>query len=355
MNQTHAQAVLTDHTLERATAQGAWHSGLVGLGVFFVAMGIGLLVERLARGGTIDVQGWRPPAVLAVLAAGAVGLAAIDLRALVLWEHVAMAGPAGLWYLKLLVLAGGAGWMLRGSVVRREFALCAAAALALVCLRGPVWDYYFIDLAALGFFGGTLRCAEQAGSAMASAGVRRLTQTALVTLAVVNALLVLDFKASLDRAAALCFASEQALRDGRLQPEELYFMPFGFTAWHLYPYYIQHEGRTSAQIDGFNALYPRPDAMQVGQGYSRGLHLLPRFRHVPPSDRHNLVAEAHTGFLWFFRAGYYILRFKTAAESPAPMRLQADFRPEPFPLSEAEWKQLIAGSLTVPAAPARQP
>ena len=158
--------------------------------------------------------------------------------------------------------------------------------------------------------------------------------------AAANGLLVLDFKAGVDRSYALCRLSERAMREGRLLPAELSFAPFGFRAWHLYSHYIRHEGKGSANIAGFDC-YLRPGAVEVGQGYSRLLHLLPRFRHEPPADRHNLIAGGSTRFLWFFRGEYYLLRFKTEADAPAAVTLPSDYRAQPFPLSEAEWRESI--------------
>lgn len=155
-----------------------------------------------------------------------------------------------------------------------------------------------------------------------------------------NALLVLDFKAWIDRGAALCEVSERALRDGSLRPEELGFAPFGFAGWHLYPYWITHEGRESPQIDGFN-LYLRPDAVQVGQSYSRFLRRFPQFNFVAPTDLHNLIAVGRDRCLWFYPTAYFLLRHKSAQESPGPLRLGADLPRERFPLTEAEWAEMI--------------
>lgn len=341
MNKTHAQTVVTDHLFECGSMKGMLSVSVIGLGVYLVAMGLGFLIERLNCLVLIGGHKTRPPAQFTGIAIVVVALCSVDLRSLVNWEHLTMSGATGYWYLKFLVLASGVGWIFRRGIIYAEFAVCAIAVLLAVSLRAAVWDYYFLDLAVLGFFGGSLQFEVTVKPSASPQWMRWAARLGLVSVVIANGLLVLDFKAWVDRGTALCFVSEKALREGRLKPEELSFAPFGFAAWHLYPYYIENEGRTSSQIDGFNAFYLRPDVMQVGQGYSHILHILPRFRHVPPADRHNLIAEWHTRFLWFFDAEYFILRFKTETESAAKVSLQSSYHLEPFPLNEAEWKQLI--------------
>ncbi len=173
---------------------------------------------------------------------------------------------------------------------------------------------------------------------------RRLLQLLVVAGAVglgaVHAVLVLDFKAWLDRGAALCEVSERALRAGQLRPAELGFAPFGFAGWQLYPYFIAHEGRDTPQIDGFN-LYLRPEAVLIGQHYSRFLRRFARFNFVAPTDRRGLIAIGHTRCLWRYRADYYLLRNRSAPAATVPWVLGTDFQRPWFPLTDAEWRTLI--------------
>lgn len=343
MNKTHAQTVLTDRIFEQASWPAAIQTGLVGLGLFLLMAGFGRLILLLGRFDPAGGPSPRSRAALCGLALAAGALCFWDFRALLAWEHQAMSGLTGSLYLKLMVLLGAAGWVFRGNIIRPEFAAAAAGSLVLASLRGAVWDYYFVDLAIFALFGIGGHSGIATGASVPGRWWRYAATSTLVAATVLNGLLVLDFKAAMDRGYALCLLSEKALREGRLLPAELSFAPFGFAAWHLYPHYIRSEGRASSHIAGFDC-YELPGAVEVGQGYSRSLHLLSQFRHEPPADRHNLIAEGRTRFLWFFRGEFYLLRFKTEADAPPMVKLPADYRFERFPLDEAEWRQVISGT-----------
>ncbi len=152
MNHTHAQAVITDHLLARASCASLVRSAMVGGGVFLGAAGLGFMVGQLTR-PVAPRREFRSTAVVAGLALLAIGLLMLDVRSFVQWEQPMLSGPLGFFYFKALVLAGVLGWTWRGLQLRAAPATCAGLSLGLIALRGAVWDYYFIDAAILGFFG----------------------------------------------------------------------------------------------------------------------------------------------------------------------------------------------------------
>lgn len=334
MNQTHAQAVLTAHSWTHLVPREAARVLAVGLLVYFCAVGSGACLmggaTRAKFGG-----GMRPTARIFFLALLFLALLAFDQRDWIQREHTLLDGSWGWLYTKLVVGVAVAGWAWGRFRLRGDCAFFALGSLGLLSVRGVIWDYYLIDVAVFGFLG--ISWPSEPERAPPSAEVLRWP---VVLLAAFHLLFFLDLKCTLDRARALGVLAETALRDRRLRVEELSFAPFGFTAWQLYPHYLEHEGQTSADLAGFRR-YLRPGAVEVGQGYSRALHLLPRFRHEPPGDRHNLVANGRFRYAWFFAAEFFLLRFKTEADQAVETPLPADYERRQFPLNDSEWRTLI--------------
>jgi hypothetical protein len=347
MNQTHAQALLSEQAFGRIDPRAAARVVGVGTLVFLGAAGWGSFL--------VGGRGYTPRRNASALATKI--LLGLLLVALLIWderswvqsEHTLFSGAIGWSYTKLLVAVGVGGWLRGGFRLRPDYAFFALGSLGLVAVRGIVWDYYLLEPAVLGFF--AVVAVEQS-EAPAFFPSRWL----LALVASFHLVFVLDLKCTLDRARALCALSESALRSGRLEPAELSYAPFGFTAWQLYPHYATHEGVSSTDLAGFNG-YLRRGAVEVGQGYSKALHIFPRFRHEPPGDRHNLIASGRYRFLWFFHAEFYLLRFKSAEEQPAEWALTGhDYERPAFPLNDEEWDQSIAIATTTtwrpsPASP----
>ena len=163
MNRTHAQSVITDHLIDHVSFSRATLSAATGVGVALVMSGLGFLCGALTPVSWCRAVPLRKPVVVAALALSALASVAFDTRSLVLWEHVTLSGTVGTVYVKLLVFAGVLGWILGGTALRLSYVTCAALAVGLVCLRGAIWDYYFIDAAVFGFFGTARRDANYRG------------------------------------------------------------------------------------------------------------------------------------------------------------------------------------------------
>ena len=55
----------------------------------------------------------------------------------------------------------------------------------------------------------------------------------------------------MDTHRALVVLLERALREQKISPTDLSIAPFGFAGWHLYPYFVAHDGLNDANIAGF--------------------------------------------------------------------------------------------------------
>ena len=345
MNRTHAQILLTDSIFDHLWMHINQHIGpsrlletfLVGAGIFLVAAGLGSNVLR-----------WPPsPAPKRAWRRVLVGLGAVIVVQLlaprIAVEHDSFSIFTGHFYAWSVLLLAWAGWSSGTGALSWSAVAYASGSVAALCLRGGVWDYYLLDVAVFGFFGMTARDSSMTPVAKVSDGRGRIwfRRIACGLLIASHAVFLLNFKVMLDRSHALVTLAEHALRAGKLQPSELSFAPFGYAGWHLYPYYIAHEGKTMPDLAGF-LNYVGSGEVAVGQGYSRALHLLPRFRHEPPADRRTLIGHVAFRCCWFFRGEFFLLRLSVEEKRPPVWKLvERDYRFQPFPLNDAEWHDLV--------------
>lgn len=342
MNKTYAQSVKTDTVLAHWSGSNSIRIALIGLGIFLVSAGVARYLIHITRPLYVNILNWRG----LVVAFGAIGIVYLvskpELQFLQI-EHTLFNGPIGTCYLLVLVGIATVGWLTKGIALRVDYLLGALASLALICLREQVWDYYYIDIVVFGLFSPAIQPIVSD-----EANTNRLKAMApLAILGACNIIFFLEIKTVLDRGWALCEITETALRANKLTRAELSFAPFGYGGWHLFPYYINHEGKNSSGLDGFGQ-YFIPGAIEVGQGYSKILHIFPRFRHEPPGDRTHLVAWGSYRYLWLFRAKFFLLRFRTLSDSPPLSPLpekNTDF--SIFPLNDREWSEFLTNRLTI--------
>lgn len=344
MNQTHAQA-MADSVFDHFVVHVREHVGVgriaeisaVGMSVFLIAAGLG--------GWALQPWPWarfRPAWGRGLIGLGAAALV-VRFGGLIAVEHDSFQGYLGMFYLGVLVLTGVVGWA--GATARAvswPMAGCALASLAALCLRGAVWDYYLLDIALFGFFGiVSAKPAPVAAPGAAKGLAGWIAWTAVAALVTCHTIFILSFKVRFDRAHALIHLAEEGLRAGKLAPSELAFAPFGFQGWHLYPYYIAHEGQTSINIAGFGG-YIGTGVVAVGQGYSRALHVFPPFRHEPPADRSTLIGQVAFRCGWLFRGEFFLMRIPVEKLAPPVWKLDPhDYHPQLFPLNDSEWRALI--------------
>ena len=142
---------------------------------------------------------------------------------------------------------------------------------------------------------------------------------------------------SLDQKAGAGAVLERALRAGWMQPTELSDAPFGFVARHLLPHYLAHEGRISADLGGFNGYVGKNLVNVRVQDLSRKeLRLF--LKSGASSEPSHPFSEVHPHG-WFRYARYTLER----ADQSLPAQFALDpsaYRFEPFPLSDAEWREL---------------
>jgi hypothetical protein len=323
----------------------------LGVGVFLVSVGGGAFALRvLATQQTEQIDSkrgwWRGVALL--VAVMVLGFYCMDPRAFIAFDHPFYAENAGRLFLGVFFGLGAAGWLLGEFRMQLGHVFCAVGGALLVSLRGVVYDYYLIDIAIIGLFSVVpAGVCPEAGNPV---GRRTSLIWPLVGSVVCLVLLGLEFvfvgkeQRILDRYAAVIRLCEPALRVGRISPAELSVGPFGYYGWHLYPYFIQHDGANGAYIGDLEN-YLRRNSLAITFTPCRG----------DQQKQADLVREARgqAGVLesGVFEIGWrgpflFTLR-QTGQAEEAKLQIEPEqFRVEPFPLNDAEWRLIIANKKT---------
>lgn len=339
MNKTHAQTLITDHALADFSLNRALAALGIGATVFCLAAGLGAYVLQLRE----PRVRWRPFPVLFLISLIGLALLATDRHSWIGIEHSGFSGKSGGLYLKLLVILPAVGFMAQGYVLRPPLVLWALASLLLVSVRQDIMDYYLLDAGLLGFFAVVrpVNATSRAGPTVPWPAILRLVPLGLFLS--FNLRLVFDLKTTFDRVGILTKISENALRREALRVEDLSFMPFGYYAWHLYPYFITHDGRHDPDIAGM-IHYLRVRAIAVTASYSPALQAFSNLKDAKPDANGPLVAHGGGTFLWLFRADYQLTGAPPEKVYQPALSISDDFKPQPFPLNDAEWTDLINGA-----------
>lgn len=341
-NETHAQRFITRNLWSAAAPGQTFVHLLLALWVVLVAVGCAAFVFSIVRTGSSSPRNPLRRALQLLVATGLVGtMFAVRYGVPLEIEHAGFHTPMAIWYARFLILLGAVGWATTTVSVRLAPLVTAAGLCFLSALRGSLWDYYLLDAALLVFLG-----TNHDGDHAAETSAKPLFRSWRVGLLCASCLIIALYhtrgsallKRFVDYREGATVVVEKALRQGVIRPTELADMPFGLAAWHLFPYYISHEGRTSAALDGFGMYYERGTiAIQVETVDN------PVDSTAAPTSGASLpLAEIHP-FGWFGHARFTLVRLKDSATSPVALRGD-EYRAEPFPLDDAEWRR----SLTPP-------
>jgi hypothetical protein len=353
MNRTHAQVVMTGAMWDRLTWASAGPALALAGVTFLLAAGIGGFFVRTMLGGP---PLWHPSlqlpgVVMRIVAAGAViCFHAVDPLLVVNLEHPLLSGDEGRVYLGSLFAVSVVGWALGGFRLRKELILPALSCGVLVGLRHPVYDYYLLDVAIIGFFavGRVERRRGPRGYIGDPDEDRVRWDAVLAAAAVVLGLGWLQFgivtgtKRMLDEIAAKVTLSENALRAGLIEPSELTATSFGHQAWHLYPYFVRMR-REHRESIGELVFYLGSGAVDlVGADEPPGAGVVVGDCTLAADRTEPVVAQG------WFRIGWgkvvKLTLNRPAGASSRPARWPIDkvrYRLEPFPLNKAEWRDAI--------------
>lgn len=264
-------------------------------------------------------------------------------------------------WLPVLGAGLGAALAIAGSFhVRRDAILAAGGSLLLVAIYAGQFDYYYIEIFCFCLVAGwPSHTAPATDGAVERPSVKSrwllLGGATLLTLGTGwwHGRSLIRLAAQQDRAAGVITLYEQTLRSGRLAPQDIGMTTFGYHGWLFQDYYAAHEGRQNPVLGGFTR-YGQAWDNTAGTGiltdYSKALRswrgIIPTRNNAALKDAAGLVkiAELETGFLHFFKVRYQLLRGNTAGPAvSAPAPDPSVYQRIPFPLNDAEWRQLILG------------
>ncbi|MBX3751263.1 MAG: hypothetical protein KF897_14365 [Opitutaceae bacterium] len=333
MNQTHAQAVITDRLVSNLDPGQTLQGLAVCIAVFITAGGLGRFMAWGLGGATVPAsEGGRSQTFLKLGGAFAVlAFYGSDPLGFLHFEHSLFGLGAGGAYLVLAFATAACGWLVNPLPLTAVPACAALACAALVSLRSPVWDYYLIDVGLLGFF--SWRCLP----AQALPGrARRIVGWLVVgALAAMHVGFVSNVNQLLNRHAGVIRLCEPALRAGIITPADLSVAPFGYQAWHLYPYFIAHEGRAVPDIADFR-IYLAPQSLVLE--LSRVDDPAAAGRGVVTTEHVGTAVIAGGVWPWQWREARGFRLKRTGRSAPVVQLDRATYRFAPFPLTDAEWR-----------------
>lgn len=342
MNHTQAQAMITDHLLERASLSASLRNGTTGACILALSVGVGALLFHSRSTGP-DTSRWSQPGRTVMV----LGLAACIYTFLtpslqLYFEHASFRGWFGQLYLNLLIGAGLAGLCAGRFSVRWELLSCSVAALGLVCLRTDVWDYYYTDIALFSLFAVIRpRHATGADSAEFQSSDSLMNRTFLIVSLGCHLLFAFELKCRLDRDYAGSVVAEEALHRGELDVLDIGAMSYGFIGWQLHRHFVAHDGKNDPDIGGFMRYLQQPAAesrLSRMRFWADSKSLAP----IQGEDETRVIGSKVFRVGWFWHQRYTLLKPAIVPTSgPALNFNRADYHPRRLPLTDDEWRRFI--------------
>ncbi|MFZ4768115.1 MAG: hypothetical protein ACOYMN_24470, partial [Roseimicrobium sp.] len=275
----------------------------------------------------------------------------------ILATHPCYGDPFAPWFFLLLGAAAGAGLVLRSRSVRADALLAALGSCCLVVLYGGTFDYHYNDVLLWGFLAGLPMTGASADALQTTPWPWRsaLGWAALLLLCAWNLYCYPKLKLQQDRMAGLNRLYEKAFREGKLRPHEAGQITFGHCGWVFEDYYAHTDRQKIPTIGGFVNYTDSWDGRRGTGVLTEHFKPISSYREWFP--RHNnrkladskavvRVAAIQAPILWKHRARYSLMM--APREGPRPGQWDIDygkFKPNPFPLNDAEWQLYLEGKL----------
>jgi hypothetical protein len=337
MNESHAQRLITSHAWDAVRLPIAIRSGEFALLLGLICMG-----AANAFRGLLGTAGNRPNGRhLVIIALRAVPVLVIGLLlhfrlfADVQQEHDLYRTPAATFTVTIWIIIACFGWLVAPVAFNGRLLTAAIFASALVSLRAATWDYYWIDVAFFAFFSVFCGEAEKIES-LAYPSSRKHTKVRTVAAVAVIVTLLVPVWTNVDRTKRGlqdCRAKEvileQSLRAGEITPADLSVSPFGYSAWHLFPYFTTTEAGAKEYIANFQ--------QHLAPGNLRW-ETRNADNPTPIADPDSVVRTGVFASGWGGDGSRYILRrIRKSEPAPRPI-IFSEYRFQSFPLNDNEWR-----------------
>lgn len=385
MNPTGGQKLVAGHV---GTGLFSAHAGVpltLGLLAFLAGLGVASLVRLPRLWKTCSFTSLSRQRLLAsALLAGAGAGGAFLFRAWSQNTHACYNDAFSGWLFPLLGAALGATLAFAVMRPRGDATLAALGSCLLVALYGGRFDYYFIDALCFGIAAGFPFAAPLGASAAdrverpdgntlpcqdlppAPAPPRTLANRIFSLRPVACALIIVTgtaaacwharsavrLAAQQAHSAAIILLYEQAIRTGKLAPENVGMGTFGYLGWMFQDYYAAHDGKTAPALGGFSRY-----AQHWAEGRGTGIiTTLPRslrpWRNLIPTRNTAALRDTpgvpvvHEIRRPFFghTIRYTLFHGPSAARQAGSLSINPTlYGKRPFPLNDEEWRQLIYG------------
>lgn len=363
MNPTMGQELALNHLDE---TQNLRHDAIpLGLALCAMGTGIGLggMVTLVKRAEWPKLSFRR--IALALLGA-AIGIAAaLWFRSTVTTTHVCFDVPGSAVVFGLLGAMSGGALGFSPPRLSLPFAWAALGSAVLVTYYGGKFDYYHAEIAFLAY-SSVLAKFKPERTGYAAPGRRpvwAIATVAVLFLGFWNAACALRLKVAFEGGGAVARLYEKALRDGSLPPDQIGFAPFGYLGWRLQDHQIERN-----EIVALGGFMRYADAWDGTRGTSVLTRFPPQVKRWPEwFPTHNSVAlrehpdgrdlaSIKSPVLWNLPATFTLRRVDGAARDASLPKIDSVlYQPVPYPLSDAEWRDLIESkSFTKPLSAPRQ-
>jgi hypothetical protein len=318
--------------IQRHFAHGFWpplQQVIVAVIVFVAGAGLGAFVSVSASGGRSATRFAAGMSICASLTLILSMFMTSDSQDFVLFEQALFSTRAGLMFVGLINAISIAGWLWGLPTIRLRYLACGAASAAVAGVVPKLWDYYLMDVAVFGIVSASLTSAE--GGARTARFARTVGFAAAAGLLAIQSNFIVTIKKLIDINYAAVALHERALRAGILSPTDVPDAPFGYQAWHLYPYtFIAENSRGDIRklIRAQSSVVRWDDA------------------DIPPPTEENgrlqpgqtVIASDFFPFRWTQSQRFSLVLNPTPKDAAVSMDMSR-YTFEPYPLSNAEWRE----------------
>lgn len=357
MNKTSGQQTTFGSLSSFLAWERLWLPVTLGAGALLAGLGLGGMATALRP--TTPKMNWGRKRWVFVFVATSIGiLAGLGFREVVSATHSSYRDDISNLYFAVLGGIAGLGLTFIKVRPRWEFLFVGLGTFALLLIYGGTFDYYYNDLIFWGFLAtlapGVGLPKEDVSLFTFKPIMKMVILVALAFLMGVNFRWLVRFRYEGDRAAGVIRLFETALRSGKMTPDLIGQDTFGHCGWLLEDYHRDHDGGPNYSLGDF-MLYTQSWDGKAGTGVeTETTKKLRKLREwLPTHNTTNLIKtkgksilhQMESTVLWGkYNVRYSIVRVEPKDANATTRRplLAEEYKLNPFPLDDSEWRAYIA-------------